>query len=208
MTLTLKSVAGLAAAAGLALLTSAASAQVTVTKYAGTGTKDTKTDITFTGLVLKTFVESNNFFDTERDTIALFNSGANYSGFQAFGLDVTGSFTVGAGGQTFTFSQRSDDGSYSFLSGPGLANNTPLIQIPGPTSSSAGNSPITKTLAAGTYNYEVKYSESNGAPGSLQFTSPVAVPEPSSVASMGLGAVGLLGLVLRARKGKAKRLSA
>jgi len=28
------------------------------------------------------------------------------------------------------------------------------------------------------------------------------VPEPSSVASMGLGAVGLLGLVLRARKGK------
>ena len=36
--------------------------------------------------------------------------------------------------------------------------------------------------------------------------APAAVPEPSSVASMGLGAVGLLGLVLRARK--AKRLSA
>ena len=36
--------------------------------------------------------------------------------------------------------------------------------------------------------------------------APAAVPEPSSVASMGLGAVGLLGLVLRARKGK--RLSA
>ena len=38
--------------------------------------------------------------------------------------------------------------------------------------------------------------------------APAAVPEPSSVASMGLGAVGLLGLVLRARKGKAKHLSA
>ena len=205
MTLTLKSVAGLAAAAGLALLTSAASAQVTVTKY-GPATDNHTSDITFTGPVLATFTESNNFFDTERNTIALFNSGTNYSGFQAFGLDVTGSFTVGAGGQTFTFRQKSDDGSYSFLSGPGLANNTPLIQIPGPTASSAGNSPITKTLAAGTYNYEVKYSESNGAPGSLRFTTPV--PEPSSVASMGLGAVGLLGLVLRARKGKAKRLSA
>ena len=192
MTLTLKSVAGLAAAAGLALLTSAASAQVTVTKY-GPAT-DTKTDITFTGPVLATFTESNNFFDTERDTIALFNSGANYSGFDAFGLDVTGSFTVGAGGQTFTFDQKSDDGSYSYL------NGVKLISIPGPTASSTGNGPITKTLAAGTYNYEVKYSESNGAPGILRFTTPV--PEPSSVASMGLGAVGLLGLVLRARKGK------
>ena len=196
MTLTLKSVAGLATVAGLALLTSAASAQVTITKYAGTGTKDTKTDITFTGPVLATFTESNNFFDTERDTIALFNSGANYSGFQAFGLDVTGSFTVGAGGQTFTFHQRSDDGSYSYL------NGVKLISISGPTASSTGNGPMTKTLAAGTYNYEVKYSESNGAPGSLRFTTPAAVPEPSSVASMGLGAVGLFGLVLRARKGK------
>ena len=200
MTLTLKSVAGLAAAAGLALLTSAASAQVTITKYAGTGTKDTKTDITFTGPVLATFTESNNFFDTQRNTIALFNSGTNDSGSQAFGLDVTGSFTVGAGGQTFTFDQRSDDGSYSYL------NGVKLISITGPTASSTGNGPMTKTLTAGTYNYEVRYSESNGAPGILRFTTPAAVPEPSSVASMGLGAVGLLGLVLRARK--AKRLSA
>ena len=196
MTLTLKSVAGLAAAAGLALLTSAASAQVTVTKY-GPAT-DTGSDITFTGPVLATFTEANNFFDTQRDTITLFNSGTNYSGANAFGLDITGSFTVGAGGQTFTFHQRSDDGSYSYL------NGVKLISIPGPTSSSTGNGPMTKTLAAGTYNYEVKYSESSGAPGILRFTTPV--PEPSSVASMGLGAVGLLGLVLRARK--SKRLSA
>ena len=49
-----------------------------------------------------------------------------------------------------------------------------------------------------------------GADFNLDLTpgAPTAVPEPSSVASMGLGAVGLLGLVLRARKGKAKRLSA
>ena len=198
MTLTLKSVAGLATAAGLALLTSAASAQVTITKY-GPAT-DTGSNITFTGPVLATFTESNNFFDTQRNTIALFNSGTNYSGSRAFGLDVTGSFTVGTGGQTFTFHQRSDDGSYSYL------NGVKLISIPGPTASSTGNGPMTRTLTAGTYNYEVKYSESNGAPGILRFTTPV--PEPSSVASMGLGAVGLLGLVLRARKGKAKRLSA
>ena len=198
MTLTLKSVAGLATAAGLALLTSAASAQVTITKY-GPAT-DTGSNITFTGPVLATFTESNNFFDTQRNTIALFNSGTNYSGSRAFGLDVTGSFTVGTGGQTFTFHQRSDDGSYSSL------NGVKLISIPGPTASSTGNGPMTRTLTAGTYNYEVKYSESNGAPGILRFTTPV--PEPSSVASMGLGAVGLLGLVLRARKGKAKRLSA
>ena len=198
MTLTLKSVAGLATAAGLALLTSAASAQVTITKY-GPAT-DTGSNITFTGPVLATFTESNNFFDTQRNTIALFNSGTNYSGSRAFGLDVTGSFTVGTGGQTFTFHQRSDDGSYSYL------NGVKLISIPGPTASSTGNGPMTRTLIAGTYNYEVKYSESNGAPGILRFTTPV--PEPSSVASMGLGAVGLLGLVLRARKGKAKRLSA
>jgi len=194
MTLTLKSVAGLATAAGLALLTSAASAQVTITKY-GPAT-DTGSNITFTGPVLATFTESNNFFDTQRNTIALFNSGTNYSGSRAFGLDVTGSFTVGTGGQTFTFHQRSDDGSYSYL------NGVKLISIPGPTASSTGNGPMTRTLTAGTYNYEVKYSESNGAPGILRFTTPAAVPEPSSVASMGLGAVGLLGLVLRARKGK------
>ncbi len=197
---TFKSVAGLAAVAGLALLTSAASAQVTVTKY-GPST-DTGSTIAFTGPVLQTFTEPNNFFDTTQDTIALFNSGANYSGTEAFGLDVTGSFTVGPAGLTYTFTQNSDDGSYSFL------NGTKLISIPGPTASSTGDGPKTLNLLAGTYNYEVRYSESNGAPGTLQFTTPVstAVPKPSSVASMGLGGLGLLGLMLRARKGK--RLSA
>jgi len=190
MHLTLKSAAGLAAVAGLALVAGAASAQVTITRYSS-ATDNKATDITFTGAPTATFIEANNFFDTKRDTIALFNSNSA----TPFGLDVKGSFTVGPGGLNFTFRQQSDDGSYSFLNGQAL------IAYPGPTSGKTEKS-VNKTLAAGIYNYEVRYSESNGAPGSLRFTTPPAVPEPSSVASMGLGAVGLLGLLLRARKVK------
>ncbi len=194
---TLKSVAGLAAVAGLALLTSAASAQVTVTKYAGLST-DTGTTINFTGPATVTTV-ADGFFNAPVDTIATFNGGSA----SPFGLDLMGSFTTAGG--NFTFTQGSDDGSYSFLTGP--SNSGPLIALPGPKSF---GSTVSKTLnlTAGTYNYEVRYSESNGAPGTLQFNTPrpTAVPEPSSVASMGLGGLGLLGLMLRARKGK--RLSA
>jgi len=194
MHLTLKSAAGLAAVAGLALVAGAASAQVTITRYSNA--KDTGSDIKLTGNTT-TFTKANNFFDTTQDTIAVFNAGFKDN---TFGLDVKGSFTL-ATQQTFTFNQGSDDGSYSFLTGPGF-NNTPLIQIPGPTDFDQKS--VTKTLAAGTYNYEVRYSESSGAPGALRFRTPAstAVPEPSSVASMGLGAVGLLGLLLRARKVK------
>ena len=207
MPLTFKSLTGLAAATGLALMAGAASAQMTITKY-GPGT-DTGAGITFTGPALATFTEADGFFSTTQDTIADFNSGANYSGKDAFSLDIKGSFTLNQAG-SFTFTQASDDGSYSFLSGPGGYNNTPVISVKGPTVFSTGDSPKTLSLGAGTYKYEVQYSESNGAPGTLRFNgvpaAPAAVPEPSSVASMGLGGVGLLGLLLRARKGK--RLSA
>ena len=200
MTLTLKSLTGLATATGLALLASTASAQMTITKYVG-GT-DTGSGITFTSPVVGTFTEADGFFKTTQDTIADFNSGANYSGSEAFSLDIKGGFTLNKAG-SYTFTQASDDGSYSFLTGPGGYNNTPVISIQGPTALSVGNSPKTLSLLAGTYKYEVQYSESNGAPGTLQFDGvPAAVPEPSSVASMGLGGVGLLGLLLRARKAK------
>lgn len=203
MTPTFKSLTGLAAATGLALLAGAASAQMTITKY-GPG-KDTGAGITFTGPSLATFTEVDGFFSAKQDTVALFNSGANYSGNSAFSLDITGSFTLNKAG-SYTFTQASDDGSYSFLSGPGGYSNTPLISVKGPTVFSAGDSPKTLSLLAGTYKYEVQYSEANGAPGSLRFggvpAAPAAVPEPSSVAGIGLGSLGLLGLLLRARKVK------
>ncbi len=201
MTLTLKSLTGLAAATGMALLAGAASAQMTITKY-GPGT-DTGSSITFTGKALATFTEADGFFKTTQDTIADFNSGTNFSG-NAFSLEIKGGFTLNKAG-SYTFTQASDDGSYSFLTGPGYSN-TPLISVQGPTVLSSGNGPKTLNLGAGTYSYEVQYSESNGAPGTLRFNgvpaAPAAVPEPSSVASMGLGGVGLLGLLLRARKAK------
>jgi hypothetical protein len=196
MSIRLKALAGLAAGAGLALLTSAASAQVTVNVYNGAGT-DTGSTITFSGPIVKTVTEANGFFDTSRDTIALFDPNSNKNtGTNPFALDVFGSFTVAQTG-TYSFTQRSDDGSYSFL------NGTPFIQIPGPTSEKGATK--TASLTAGTvYNYEIRYQESIAPPGRLQFTNPqlvsTAVPEPSQTAGLGVGALGLGLLLLRARK--------
>ena len=196
MTPILKSLTGLAAVAGLALLAGAASAQVTITKYGPAN--DTGSDVLFTGPSIGSFTRADGFFNAERNTILQFNSGVNASGNEAFGLDVTGNFTISPGGLTYTFLQGSDDGSYSFLTGPGGYSHTPLIAIPGPTNFKT--SAQTLALSAGVYSYEIHYSESNGPPGSLQFTTPV--PEPSPVAAMGVGGGCLLGLLLRARKAK------
>ena len=95
--------------------------------------------------------------------------------------------------------------SPSIMFSPDMQTLTEMFSLTGPFQGS---------LHMGTNNSFPDYSSPAfgynfaGADFNLDLTpgTPAAVPEPSSVASMGLGAVGLLGLVLRARKGK--RLSA
>ena len=56
-------------------------------------------------------------------------------------------------------------------------------------------------LTPGTYSFKLPNDTVTGRIGA----APAAVPEPSSVASMGLGSLGLLGLLLRARKRRLTR---
>jgi PEP-CTERM motif len=121
------------------------------------------------------------------------------SGNTTFGTYVliTGTLTLSAGSHTFTIMH--DDGTQLTLSG----QSSPVISSPGPTTETTNSQ--TLTLAAGTYTFNLAYGEVNGLPADLIFKvdgNIVGVPEPSTMAIAGLGAIGFTAYGLRRRKAR------
>jgi hypothetical protein len=109
---------------------------------------------------------------------------------------LTGTVTVAAGTNNIVI--KHDDGVQLALSG--LGN---VITAAGPTSEETS----TATVGAGTYTFTLSYGETAGLPAILEFfvngnIVTGVVPEPSTMAIAGLGAIGFIGYGLRRRKAR------
>ena len=87
-----------------------------------------------------------------------------------------------------TYSLTHDDGAFLYL------NGVQVIASGGPTT------PKTDTFSvatSGAYSFDLLYAEVNGAPATLNFTGPLATPEPSSFVLLGSGLLAAAGAVRR-----------
>jgi len=130
--------------------------------------------------------------------------------------------TSGAGltGSTFTFSNNLTSGGYILFTGSTfmnagstsysvthddgaqlVVNGQSVFSAPGPTSAELSTGTATAG-AAGNVAFSLSYGEVNGTPAVIEFNpaAPHAVPEPSTLAIAGLGALGMIGYGLRRRK--------
>ncbi len=110
-------------------------------------------------------------------------------------------------GQTYGITH--DDGLYLFLDTTYVgaingSNSNNLMSHPGevinsglPTASQLSSFVFTGTT--GLHNFNLLYTEVNGAPATLDFTRFATTPEPGSVALLGTGLLGLAGMLGRRR---------
>ena len=191
--LSLKS--ALATLALAALAPAAAHAQVTITIFQSGSDVDAQATgkLNLTGLTASGFGGVGDFAWGSHAGVLLGNNGAFFDVYSGF----TGPAAFGSGAEILASSGSSDrfgiDGIQNILAVPaGYTSGAPIsgsAVFTGQTLSSLG-------LTPGTYSYKLPndtVTVNIGAPAP-------AVPEPSTVASLGVGGLGLLGLALRARK--------
>jgi hypothetical protein len=134
-----------------------------------------------------TFTGATGSFDPNAQVTGPVNGTGTY-------IVLTGTLHLNAGANNFSITH--DDGVQFQI------NGTNVISSPGPTPSEVSNGSYT-AASAGNYSFTLAYGEVNGLPAVLQTTLPLAaVPEPSTMAIAGLGAIGFIAYGLRRRKAR------
>ena len=143
--------------------------------------------------------------DQEAVTTFLKTDGASYTGtvtnISDGILDFKG-FVIAPTTAAYAFATNSDDGSALFVDGTEIVNNDGIH--------ASRNNSAYDTLSAGQHSVEVLYFNHiyNGGQGGADLaayfgglaTTPSAAPEPSQVAGLGFAALGIAGLLLKARR--------
>jgi len=152
---------------------------------------------------------SNSTSSTETITIGVAGLGYTMAGTAALGVNVTESSSLqGTAGPPWNGAKDSASG-YSVIAGNTLATQAATVTGSGPGTSTYTVSPssvnTSGTLPGSSFSIVQQLTVTLGAGDSSSFTftsgtTPIAVPEPSTMAIAGLGALGMIGYGLRRRK--------
>lgn len=184
----------LALAAGLVVLPASQAAAYTVSIYdAAPMTNLTQANAAIAGIATSTVFASVIEYDDLGDgTRGLFsiNNAWPISPPETFAAHVTGTFYIGSAG-TWTFGINHDDGAQLIIDGTLVATADGVADNRTTT--------LTNTFAVGYHSVEIVYFENGGgasleffgAQGSGNFALIQSVPEPTSLALVGLSLLGL-----------------